>query len=354
MNADILLGASAVLAFGASTAFEIELPNATHVSPASAFGAALAAVAVSTNGVSPVQLLLVALAIQLVIVGAIRRKWGTSAIHGASLAIAFGFVLLYDQFGSTLGRERRVGLVFVVIAACLIYFAIDQSVRTARETHYELRLQIFIGRARAAAPLAVVLASTSGLIVLVLPLLGWMTFVVMFVPVLVCKHEFARWGQARRTYGETVRTLADLAEGAGYVAQGHSSRVAQLCVRIGQELALPPHRIQELELVGLLHDVGAVSLSDPSDLASVSSESIAESTGHLLKETEYLSRYAEIVLEVARGGRDVPLEGRILRVADAFDAARGSTVNELHALNSFTDPEYTPVVAALRRVLIVS
>jgi hypothetical protein len=242
----------------------------------------------------------------------------------------------------------------VVAVAALTYFGAGFVITTARETPRELRRLVLLGRARTAIPLAVVLASTGGLIALVLPLLGWATFALMFIPIAVSRYEFGRWGEARRTYGETVRTLALLAEGAGYIPPGHSARVANLCVKIGRELALPPSEIHELELVGLLHDVGAVSLPDPSDLSTSTTLEVAESTGELLAETEYLGAYADIVLDVARGKSDVPVPGRILRIADAFENAVGPIGRRVLQAEAAAQPGDEAVVAALKRVLAVA
>jgi hypothetical protein len=127
-----------------------------------------------------------------------------------------------------------------------------------------------------------------------------------------------------------------------------------LCVKIGRELSLPADRLHELQLVGLLHDVGAVSLPDPADVATVNPEHVARSTAYLLEETEYLAGYADIVLDVARGKADLPVEGRILRVADAFENLTGSAWRRLRVLAATAVPEDAEVVAALERVVAVS
>jgi HD-GYP domain-containing protein (c-di-GMP phosphodiesterase class II) len=173
----------------------------------------------------------------------------------------------------------------------------------------------------------------------------------MFVPVLATRTEFERYGKAQRTYDETVRALAGLTEGAGYVPQGHQARVADLCVKIGREMSLPAERVRELELVALLHDVGAVSLADPSDVARVHPEEVARSTGRMLEETEYLARYAPIVLDAARGTRDLPIEGRILRVADAYDRLSAAGWDDAKSIERAGAAEDAEVVGALRRVL---
>jgi hypothetical protein len=112
--------------------------------------------------------------------------------------------------------------------------------------------------------------------------------------------------------------------------------------------------LHELELVGLLHDVGAVSLADPSDVSTVNPESVAQSTGYLLQETEYLAGYASVIIDIARGKRDLPVEGKILRIADRFERLEGPARRRLRTLAASAVAEDAEVVAALERILRVS
>jgi hypothetical protein len=350
VTTEALLVVAAVGAYGASTAFEIELPNASRVSPAASFGAALAALAVYHTLVPTGLLFVGALAVQFLIVGILRRAPLSSLSHAIGLGLSFVLVSAYARTSFDTGSHHTLGLLSVVAIASIGYFVVDLCVMALRSARHDMSRRV-IEATRTAVPVIVVVASTAGLIVLALPRLSWAAFVVMFIPVLATRQEFARYRSARRTYDETVGTIAALAEGAGYVPEGHSARVSALCVSIGRQMSLPPNRLHELQLVGLLHDAGAVSLSDPEDLRVVDPEVIAQSTGYLLQETEHLAAYADVVLDLARGKTDLPLEGRILRVANAYEEIEGPTRLRLQLVKASLPAEDADVIEALTKVV---
>jgi hypothetical protein len=268
--------------------------------------------------------------------------------------MSFAVMVAYRVAEVHMHMHGRASLLITAAAGAVVYGILDLEVRAILAARVVHAPRAFVESVRAGIPVVVVLSSSAALVVLVLPLLGWWTFLVMFIPVLATRQEFGRYRKARQTYDETVRALTSLLEGSGYVATGHSERVASLCVQIGRQLALAPDRLHELELVGLLHEAGAVSLADPSDLADVTPEEVARSTGYLLQETEYLARYAAIVVGIARGDRDQPIEGRILRIANAYESAEGAPWARLRSVTVLAQPDDAEVMAALGRVVRVS
>ncbi len=348
----LLVLISGIGAYVASAAIDIELANGSRISPAASFGPPLLAVALTHRaGAAPLVVLLAALVAQALVVALARREASATLAHGLGLMGSYLLIWLYETYPPSRGH-KTIGLLVTVVFAAVAYFLADVLVETARTARSLLRRKLLIQNLTTAMPVVVILASGAGLIVLVFPSLKWAAFLILFVPMLATRHEFARYGKARRTYGETVRALAGLAEGAGYVPAGHSTRVAELCVKIGTEMAMSVQRLHQLELVGLLHDVGAVALPDPSDVAAADSEEIARNTGKLLQETEYLAAYADLVSQVASGTTDLPLEGQILKIADAYEGLAGPPAQRLWVLQrSF--PEQADVTAALRRVLTV-
>lgn len=350
MSASAILTAScAVLAYGASAGIEIELPNGRRVSPAAAFGPALAALGtVGYEASFPLLLFPSAIAIEVSVVLLRRRRAWSAVLHAVSLLASFGFILLSRWWAAAVGVSETIGLLAGVVLGSLVYYAVDVAGLVERpRTSFRSALA---ENARATLPLSVVMMSTAGLIVLVLPRLGWASFAVMFLPVLAARHEFARYGKARRTFHQTVRALGNLAEGAGYLPSGHHARVAGLCLAIGNELGLPSERVRELELVGLLHDVGAVSVSEPAAVPFVEPEAIAKSSGQVLEETGYLAKYAPVLIEAIRGGGSISLEARILRMADAYDRLNGSQADRLRVLGRNVGAGEEEVFAALGRV----
>ena len=120
---------------------------------------------------------------------------------------------------------------------------------------------------------------------------------------------------------------------------GHSARVAELAATLGQSLGWPAERVELLRLGGLLHDVGKLAVServlakvgplDPGELESIRRHPV---TGARLLEPIAAARPAlGCVLfhherwdgsgyPTGRAGDAIPIEARVLNVADAFDA----------------------------------
>ena len=120
--------------------------------------------------------------------------------------------------------------------------------------------------------------------------------------------------------------------------RNHCETVSELCALIGQRLGLEGERIEELRLAGLLHDVGKIGVSDavlqkPDELDA---EELGEmrnhvAIGHAIVSAAELEKQALWILHHhehfdGRGyphglkGEDIPLESRIILVADAFEA----------------------------------
>jgi HD-GYP domain-containing protein (c-di-GMP phosphodiesterase class II) len=124
---------------------------------------------------------------------------------------------------------------------------------------------------------------------------------------------------------------------------GHSERVALLARRLGMKLGLPDQEIEKLYMAGLLHDVGKIGVP----------ESVLQKSGKLtVEEFELIKKHPEIGARIladvkqmeevmpgvmhhherydGRGypaglaGKDIPCMGRIICLADCFDAMTSS------------------------------
>jgi diguanylate cyclase (GGDEF)-like protein len=124
--------------------------------------------------------------------------------------------------------------------------------------------------------------------------------------------------------------------------RSHSETVAELCVGVGQRLGISGDGLERLRLAGLLHDVGKIGVSDlilrkAAALAADERDEMREhvSIGHSILVSAELVVEAEWVLHhheridgagYPAGLRDaeIPLESRIIAVADAFEAMTGA------------------------------
>ena len=113
--------------------------------------------------------------------------------------------------------------------------------------------------------------------------------------------------------------------------RGHATRVAQLANRLGRELDLEEAVLQRLHFASLLHDIGMLKV-DPSKQRDPKHNRRHVTVGHrMLAGIRLWQEIAPIVLyhhEWFDGhgypeglvGDTIPLEARIIAVADAYDA----------------------------------
>jgi diguanylate cyclase (GGDEF)-like protein/putative nucleotidyltransferase with HDIG domain len=123
--------------------------------------------------------------------------------------------------------------------------------------------------------------------------------------------------------------------------RSHSETVAQLCVSIGERLGVAPANLERLRMAGLLHDVGKIGVADailqkPDALEPDEWKAMVEhvNIGHAILISAELPIEAGWVLrhherydgrgypERLRAG-EIPIEARIIAVADAYEAMTG-------------------------------
>ena len=139
-------------------------------------------------------------------------------------------------------------------------------------------------------------------------------------------------------HADTIVALAAAVEARDENTKGHNHRVAELAVQIGRAMDLPTDTLRTLARSGLLHDVGKIGMPD-SILSKPSFLSPQEwivikrhpEVGHdILSRVPNLRREAAIVVAhheridgsgYPRGlrGDQIPLEARIVAVADTYD-----------------------------------
>lgn len=168
---------------------------------------------------------------------------------------------------------------------------------------------------------------------------GLLGLVVAVVPAAVTQVAVLRWSRVRSTRLETVRSLSRIPELGGYVDPGHSRRVGELAQDIARELGLSELRGRQAGLAALMHDIGQLSLPEPvpggttSLLDQDEQRRIARLGAEVIREGGSLDEVATFVERMADsyrksdGRRDeaVPLESRIIRVANAYDDLVGTS-----------------------------
>ncbi len=209
------------------------------------------------------------------------------------------------------------------------------------------------------------LVGSGALFGLAFPAIGWWALAVAVLPYAFAHGAFRRFLETKATYGQTIRALSQIPEIAGFSQPGHADRTAELAVAIAKELGLRPAVVDELEYAAQMHDIGRITLNEPSIIRmGYTDEQLAQWGSEIIGETPYLSKVATYVRRQYDSYRkpgeerdpDVPLPSRIIRVASAYDRAiREDELTPLEAMERLHQGsvyDFDPmVVASLRRVL---
>jgi HD-GYP domain-containing protein (c-di-GMP phosphodiesterase class II) len=144
------------------------------------------------------------------------------------------------------------------------------------------------------------------------------------------------------TYFETISALAIAVESKDKYTKGHSIRVGKIASAIAREMSLDQRKIEEIGYAATLHDIGKIGIMDrilhkgkltPEEFEIIKQH--PEIGENIIRPVASLSRLCPILRhhhERVDGngypdnlkGDEIPLEARILLVADAFDAMTSS------------------------------
>ncbi|MGQ9546400.1 MAG: HD domain-containing phosphohydrolase [Dehalococcoidia bacterium] len=145
-------------------------------------------------------------------------------------------------------------------------------------------------------------------------------------------------GEIRKLFLGAIEALVSALEAKDRYTAGHSQRVSDVALAIGNELGLSPQEMEDLRWGGLLHDVGKIAIDQliqnkparltPDEYEHVMSHSRVGAdivrpvvNGKIVEMIEHHhDRYDGSGLHQTVAGADIPLGARILAVADAFDA----------------------------------
>ncbi|NCB42682.1 MAG: PAS domain S-box protein [Clostridia bacterium] len=125
----------------------------------------------------------------------------------------------------------------------------------------------------------------------------------------------------------------------GYRESQHSMRVSRLCEEISVEMKLEKQEINKIRIAGLIHDIGKIGIDEkilnkPGKLNSVERKEIEkhpEAGWRILNSSNEFAELAQCILHHherwdGKGyphklkGEEIPLESRIIAVADSYDA----------------------------------
>ena len=177
----------------------------------------------------------------------------------------------------------------------------------------------------------------------------------------------------RQLFIGTVKALAAAIDGKDPYTRGHSERVSRFSMAIAQRLDLPDDEIEKIRISALLHDVGKIAIDDKilKKPAALTDEEYEIMKGHPQKGFKIMSQipamkeflpgmYMHHEMVNGKGypqglkGDEIPLMGKIVAVADTFDAMTTDRPYQkafkfedaLARIESFVGTRYDPAVVA--------
>ncbi len=167
---------------------------------------------------------------------------------------------------------------------------------------------------------------------------GPFSAVLILMPLFVARWAFVQYGDEQRAHEQTVAALVAAVEIRDPYAAGHSERVARLSEQIGEQLGLGGGAITTLRYAALLHDIGLVGIPFTRAASPIEDPAVVRAlVGHpeaaaaLVADIDFLAASAPGIRHHhervdGRGypaglvGEEIPLDARIIAVADAFDS----------------------------------
>jgi len=145
--------------------------------------------------------------------------------------------------------------------------------------------------------------------------------------------------EMKKAYIDTVNAFIHSIEMRDAYTGGHSGRVSKIAYRIAKDLLFNKTKLEEVRIGGILHDIGKIGISDrilqkPGKLTIEEYNEIKKHPqrgSEIIKDITFLKPILPYILHHherfdGRGyphglkAKNIPLEGRILAVADAYEA----------------------------------
>ncbi len=198
----------------------------------------------------------------------------------------------------------------------------------------------------------------------------WAAFFFM-VPLYLARYSFSKYAETRELFFGTVSALSQAIDAKDGFTRGHADRVSRIAGAVAREMSLPEKQIEEIELAGLLHDIGKIGVEDrilmkPLRLDPDEQELMRRHPiygASILEPSAALRPLVQMVLHHHENfdgtgypeglkGTEIPLGSRIIIVADAYEAMTSDRIyrksigheRAMEQLNKYKGTQFDPSI----------
>jgi len=158
-------------------------------------------------------------------------------------------------------------------------------------------------------------------------------------PLLFARYSFKMYIDMKDMCINMVKSLSQAVEAKDPYTNGHSQRVGDYACGLAERIGLPRKKIEDLKIAAILHDIGKIGvdeniLNKPGRLTVEEFDKIRQHPEigvKIIKDIDFLKNISAIILShherydgtgypEGRKNNSIPVESRILSIADVFDA----------------------------------
>lgn len=206
----------------------------------------------------------------------------------------------------------------------------------------------------------------------------WATFLFM-IPLYLARFSFSKYAETRDLFFGTVSALSQAIDAKDGFTRGHADRVSRIAGAMARHMNLGEKVIEQIELAGLLHDIGKIGVEDrilmkPMRLEPDEQELMRRHPiygASILEPSAALRPLVPLVLyhhENFDGsgypeglkGNEIPLGSRIIIIADAYEAMTSDRIyrkaighdRAMEQLNKYKGIQFDPAIVRTLEQLV--
>lgn len=251
----------------------------------------------------------------------------------AALAVSLsrGAVRPDDPLG-VIAQIALAGVAFSLMNLVLGVSARSLATRTPLGRIWSLSISNILTGLAALVPLGWLMAEISTKV-------GLWAAAMFIVPLYLARFAFSKYAETRELFFGTVQALSQAIDAKDGFTRGHADRVSRIAGAVAREFGLTERQIEQIELAGLLHDIGKIGVEDRILMKPQRLERDEQQLMRLhpiygasiLEPSAALRPLVPIVLHHHENfdgsgypeglrGDEIPLGSRIIIVADAYEA----------------------------------